>query len=238
MTEPDDAVKQIATRGFTRLPTKIPSQLIRTLQLAAHNVIKGLDDNDVKARVAHLWNHIDGLPFLFKVKPIISRLPQVIRILKILVPIAEAYLDGEVQLIEDKLMVKTLIKHLRPLPDAPRLSGVVARHRDASYFKRRGINGQVISIAVALEPCTATNGALEFWPGSHKQLIASYEHPIYGPTIPESLVPWSDAVLMSAQAGEVLAWDSNTIHAARENTSGSTRLLLVFGFAQKENEYV
>jgi ectoine hydroxylase-related dioxygenase (phytanoyl-CoA dioxygenase family) len=51
-----------------------------------------------------------------------------------------------------------------------------------------------------------------------------------GPVVPDAAAPDTDAVLLTADAGTVIAWDAALVHASGPNTSGHSRRLLVLGY--------
>jgi ectoine hydroxylase-related dioxygenase (phytanoyl-CoA dioxygenase family) len=139
-------------------------------------------------------------------------------------------MGGPAELMEDKFMYKQeLGTEAADWATLPVLGEEVRKHTDAAYFAARGY-GRVLTVAVCLDDCTPESGALRVWRGTHRRDIAMLSTDTQGPVVPDDEAPDTDAVLLAADAGTVLAWDAALVHASGPNISGHPRRLLVLGY--------
>lgn len=102
-------------------------------------------------------------------------------------------------------------------------------HQDSAY-KLRPAKG--VAVAVFLEDCAESNGALEIYPGSHR--FGRLKHRIVfdqGENEPQVVVDppeGLEAEALEGAAGTVVFFNLDTIHRSGRNSSGGCRPLLIF----------
>lgn len=91
-----------------------------------------------------------------------------------------------------------------------------------------------LSVAVAIDKCTAENGALEFVPGRHTEGLLG---PL-GSELPGSFVDEVNWELIEAEPGSVIFFDSYTPHRSGPNHSDSQRRLIYVTFClEREGDF-
>ena len=105
-------------------------------------------------------------------------------------------------------------------------------HQDWAFYPHT--NDDLLAVGVMIEDCTTDNGPLMVLPGSHRGPVFDHHHDglFVGAIDPQDigdLLP--GAVALTAPAGSISLHHVRTIHGSRDNTSASTRPLLLFSYA-------
>ena len=165
-----------------------------------------------------LWNHPgDGLYGMF------ARCRRVVES-------CEQLLDDEVYHYHSKMIMK----------DA-RVGGAWAWHQDYGYWYRNGVLWpHLVSVFVAVDPCTRENGCLQVIPGSHK--LGRIDHVQTGEQagadrgrVEEALkrLPLS---YVEMAPGDALFFHANTLHRSDRNASPDPRWSMICCYNAKHND--
>ena len=105
-------------------------------------------------------------------------------------------------------------------------------HQDWAFYPHT--NDDLLAVGVMVEDCTPDNGPLMVLPGSHRGGVFNHHHEdVFVGAIPREdlahLLP--AAVALTAPAGSVSIHHVRTVHGSGDNTSGSSRPLLLFSYA-------
>jgi ectoine hydroxylase-related dioxygenase (phytanoyl-CoA dioxygenase family) len=105
----------------------------------------------------------------------------------------------------------------------------VGWHQDMSYWAG---NKDKISIWISLDNVTRDNGAMRFIPKSHNKMIDDVErqNEVFSLVIPDKYVDLSEEVILEAEIGDVVIFDSQVMHCSGANKSGDDRYTLIFTF--------
>lgn len=99
-------------------------------------------------------------------------------------------------------------------------------------FHRDMLRQNHLTVIVYLDDSTVENGPTEIIPGSHEW--AHVPESEGGMWLDATNCPYTDltdqAVIITAQSGDVLLFDSSLYHTAGENVSSTTRATLIFGY--------
>ncbi|GAA0703184.1 hypothetical protein GCM10010193_67540 [Kitasatospora atroaurantiaca] len=231
-----DQRKRFDADGYLVLPRLLSLTVVERLRTDADALRDRLlaamaASRDWDARVTW-WRLSSGEPYLFKIKPVLGLAPSVETVAggAELRAITTGLLGCPSEVMESKFMYKQRVEVAAGWATLPVLGEEVRKHTDAAYFTRRGYR-RVISVAVCMDECTESAGALQVWPGTHRQDVEQGQTPHQGPVVTEHAAPDSAAVTLEVPAGSVVAWDSRLVHASAANTSGRPRRLLVLGYA-------
>lgn len=113
-------------------------------------------------------------------------------------------------------------------------------HQDCTFRKPdsayRNLSRSFVHTAVAVDPCTETNGCIQFVPGSHRAAKAllsggyeGWEANAANRAVLERLPAPVPALL---DPGDVVIWNAYTIHGSQPNRSRNSRRLYINGFAR------
>ena len=105
-------------------------------------------------------------------------------------------------------------------------------HQDWAFYPHT--NDDLLAVGLMIEDCTPENGPLMVIPGSHKGRVFDHHQDgcfigAIAPAELQDLLP--KAVALTAPAGSVSFHHVRTIHGSRENSSASSRPLLLFSYA-------
>lgn len=153
---------------------------------------------------------------------------------RLLGPLRELMGD-EPQLMEEKLNAKQAVGDLPGIchPRHDRADDRFPIHNDWAYYAHNGYPQTVISTAVALDACTADNGPLRIWPGSH---TVHREHdviPDLGLQVRPDLIDHDGGEDLLMTAGSVVFFHSLLVHNSRPNCSGEPRRLMIYSHVPK-----
>lgn len=117
----------------------------------------------------------------------------------------------------------------------PEIGGAVGEHNDSTFLYTDPPSA--LGFWIALQECTATNGALSFLPGSHltapitKRFVrlpgggTGFEPlPVSGDASP----PVGNFVLQTCQPGDLVLIHGSVLHKSERNTSEKTRFAYTF----------
>jgi hypothetical protein len=140
-------------------------------------------------------------------------------------------------LFEEKLNYKqplhTPVQGLPPPADIGRPDGEWGMHNDFAYYTAQDYPQSSVSSAVVLDDCTASNGPLRMWRGSHvahrphdsdpalggAQQVRALGDPLVDPAAGEALL---------LPAGSILHFSVLTVHNSDPNRSNAPRRLMIF----------
>jgi hypothetical protein len=222
--------------GYLVVPDLVPAATIDRLRRdAAALLAESLDRMATTERPdprVTWWRLASGRPYVLKIKPVVDLIASAAALADSpdLTAVVGDLLGGTPGLMENKIMYKQVVDVPAGWTDLPTLGDEVCKHTDAAYFAARGYH-RVLTVAVCLDACTESAGALRVWPGSHRRPIELRATTHQGPVVPDDAAPDADAVTLLGAPGTVLAWDAALVHASGPNTSGHPRRLLVLGFA-------
>jgi len=223
-------------RGYLVLPDQVAETTLEELRAETDRLLWRMLGQMVATRTPDpritWWRLTSGHPYVLKIKPVLDLAPIAAALARgsDFTALAAHLLGGPVRLMEDKLMIKEKVQVAAGWAALPVLGEEVCKHTDAAYFQTRGYN-TVVTVALCLDDCTAEAGALRVWPTTHRQDVEQVPTADRGPVVPDHAAPDTDAVLLEAPAGSVLAWDARLVHASGPNHSGRPRRLLVLGYA-------
>lgn len=107
-------------------------------------------------------------------------------------------------------------------------------HQDAQAGWDEFGHSTHLSVAVAIDKCTAENGALEFVPGRHLEGLLG---PV-GSELPADFVDDSNWQLIEANPGSVIFFDSYAPHRSAPNHSDSQRRLVYITYClEREGDF-
>ncbi len=130
-------------------------------------------------------------------------------------------------LMEEKLNYKQpLTEQVRGLP-IKEMDDYFPVHNDWAYYAAQNYPQSVLSSALLLDDCTADNGPLRTWPGSHKEHLA-HDSMENGLEVKPELIDHQGGNDMLAPAGSFMIFHVLTVHNSRPNTSGRPRRLMIY----------
>lgn len=105
----------------------------------------------------------------------------------------------------------------------------VGWHQDMSYWAGKT---DKISIWISLDTVTNDNGAMHFISKSHTKIINDVErqNEVFSMVIPDKHIDLTKEVILEAEIGDVVIFDSQVIHCSGANKSGADRYTLIFTF--------
>jgi ectoine hydroxylase-related dioxygenase (phytanoyl-CoA dioxygenase family) len=229
-------IDRFASHGYLVLPDLIPPATIQELRVEAdtllgHRLARMVATRTLDPRVTW-WRLTSGKPYVLKVKPVVDLSPAATTVADspALRAVVADLLGARPMLMDNKLMYKQTVDITAGWAALPVLGEEVRKHTDAAYYATRGYP-RVLTVAVCLDPCTETAGALRVWPGSHRHTIEMTPTDNQGPVVPDAAAPDTATVTLVAEPGAVLIWDAALVHASGPNTSGHPRRLLVLGYS-------
>ncbi|MEV0134683.1 phytanoyl-CoA dioxygenase family protein [Dactylosporangium sp. NPDC050688] len=227
---------QFTKDGYLVLPEIVPPAMITRLRAEADAALTGMLDTMAHERVTDprltWWRLPSGRLYVLKIKSVLdlAATAAVLAAGPLLHQVTTDLLGSAAQLIDSKFMYKQTVDVPAAWTDLPVLGEEVCKHTDAVYYRAKG-HDQVVTVALCLDDCTPTTGALKVWPGTHHRDIEMIATQRQGPVVPDNAAPDSHAVALLAPAGSMLVWDSALVHASGPNESGRPRRLLVLGYA-------
>ena len=134
---------------------------------------------------------------------------------------------------EQPILMEEKLNYKQPLPDP--VAGLPIRqiedsfpmHNDWAYYQKQNYPQSVLSSALLLDECTAQNGPLHIWPGTHKTHL---EHELghNGLQIVDGLIDPAAGIDMLAPAGSFMIFHTLVVHNSKANTSGRPRRLMIY----------
>lgn len=134
-------------------------------------------------------------------------------------------------LLEEKLNYKQPLSESVPLK-ASHQSTAWPVHNDWAYYRQNGYPRSLIWSAVCLDDCTADNGPIHVWPGSHIRHLP-HQDTDEGLVVPPDEINYKSGIDVTAAAGSVLLFHSQLVHNSWHNDSGRPRRLLLYSHYPK-----
>ncbi len=165
-----------------------------------------------------LWNHPgDGIYGMF------ARCRRV-------VDASEQILDDEVYHYHSKMIMKDAL-----------VGGAWAWHQDYGYWYQNGVLfPDLVSVFIAVDPCTRRNGCLQVIPGSHR--LGRIDHVLTGDQAGADLAR-VDQVLarlplvhVEMEPGDALFFHPNMLHRSDRNTSSDPRWSMICCYNARHND--
>ena len=133
----------------------------------------------------------------------------------------------------------SLAHHNCVMTKHPRYGSLTGWHRDFRYwaFDRP----DMVSVWVALGPENNHNGGLHLVPRSHTEVIAParFDEKIFlRDDLPDNQALIARAVVPELNAGDIMFFHSNTLHAAGRNLSDQVKFSAVFTYHAASNHPV
>lgn len=136
----------------------------------------------------------------------------------------------------DEPAMLSLAHHNCVMTKHPRYGSLTGWHRDFRYWSFA--QDDMVSVWLALGPEHDLNGGLHLIPGSHTEQIGldrfdpakflRADHPANQPLLAKAIAP-------TLQAGDVMFFHSNTLHAAGQNQSDTIKFSPVFTYHAASN---
>lgn len=175
------------------------------------------DGEGGKVRLS-LWNHPgEGIYGMF------ARCRRV-------VDACEQLLDDEVYHYHSKMIMK----------DA-KVGGAWAWHQDYGYWYQNGVLfPDLVSVFIAVDPCTRENGCLQVIEGSHK--LGRIEHVLTGDQAGadrarvEEVLKRLALVYVEMEPGDALFFHANLLHRSDQNKSPNPRWSMICCYNAKHND--
>lgn len=101
-------------------------------------------------------------------------------------------------------------------------------HNDWAYYAGNDYPQDVISSAISMDECTADNGPLHVWPGSHRQHLEHEMVPGIGLRVKPGLIDAKAGVDILAPAGSVMLFHALLVHNSRANQTRGPRRLMIY----------
>ena len=165
-----------------------------------------------------LWNHPgDGLYGMF------ARSRRV-------VDACEQILDDEVYHYHSKMIMKDAL-----------VGGAWAWHQDYGYWYQNGVLfPDLVSVFIAVDPCTVANGCLQVIPGSHR--LGRIDHVLTGDQAGadlervEKVLERLPLVHVEMAPGDALFFHPNLLHRSDRNTSADPRWSMICCYNARSND--
>jgi len=210
--------------GYLLIPQFLDAVETTNLQQAARKDEKvqraGMDVKDSQGRRTNLslWNHPGN-----DIYGTIARCERVVNSV-------EQLLGDEVYHYHSKLSAKE-----------PKVGGAWEWHQDYGYWYFNGcLYPDMLSLFIAVDPCTRENGCLQVLRGSHK--IGRVDHGRFGEQVgadPERIAEARrrhETVHCVMQPGDALFFHSNLFHASAPNLSDKPRWGLICCYNTRHND--
>ncbi len=134
---------------------------------------------------------------------------------------------------EEPVLMEEKLNYKQPLPTD--VEGLPIRdmddylpvHNDWAYYAAQRSPQSVLSSALLLDDCTADNGPLRIWPGSHKEHL-EHQRMENGLEVKPEFIDHTGGIDMIAPAGSFMIFHVLVVHNSRPNTSGRPRRLMIY----------
>lgn len=142
-------------------------------------------------------------------------------------------MEDEPVLMEEKLNYKEPLPHpvegLRPDKRGTDRFGI---HNDWAYYQAQNYPTSIISSAISMDDCTADNGPLHIWPGTHREHLKHVSTDL-GLEIQDGLIDPQGGIDVLAPAGSVMLFHSLLAHNSRPNETRAPRRLMIYSHFPK-----
>ncbi len=134
---------------------------------------------------------------------------------------------------EEPVLMEEKLNYKQPLPND--VEGLPIRdmddyfpvHNDWAYYAAQHYPQSVLSSALLLDACTADNGPLRIWPGSHREHL-EHQRMENGLEVKPERIDHAGGIDMIAPAGSFMIFHVLVVHNSRPNTSGKPRRLMIY----------
>ncbi|MFB7474311.1 phytanoyl-CoA dioxygenase family protein [Kitasatospora sp. NPDC056184] len=202
--------------GFTVVPAVVTDPLLERLRAEADAMVAAFEDGHRSDDFWHFTREGESTPVLYRVHNLEqqSGAPLAAGLFATgpLHHLAESILGGPARARVVALIVKM-----------PHVAAAVPWHRDRTDAEP----GRAINLSLFLDDSDASNGALEFVPGSH--LLADDADV-------DQVREAGPVLTVGAKAGDVAVHDVRTVHASRPNPTERPRRSLVIEFVPDTTE--
>lgn len=128
------------------------------------------------------------------------------------------------------------INYKEPLPepveeiDSSEVSPGYEPHSDWHYLEDKVPLGDdfLVASVVFVDACTADNGPLQLWPGTHEREYEHVKKNHGGISIPQDRLDQSDRQEIVGPSGSVLFFDSRIVHSSEPNATDEPRRLAIY----------
>ncbi|GMV81653.1 MAG: hypothetical protein AMXMBFR7_28370 [Planctomycetota bacterium] len=129
--------------------------------------------------------------------------------------------------------------HSKLLMKAARDGTITPWHQDFGYWKSAFTEPHQINCMLAIDPAEATNGCIQFVPGSHKRGLVEHIKKDtgygFGIYLPGYFNPRSDAVAVPMAPGDCVFFGALVIHGSDANHSDHDRRANTFAFNRPQD---
>lgn len=196
--------------GFLRRPAALDAAALETLRAEWRRLWTDIDP-DAHPDAVHWRAHGAGGQIADRLDPVaaISETFRAAAESAALKGLAEALLGAPAYLFKDKLITK-----------APNTAGY-GLHQDMPYWRASGLGPEdLVTMVVALDPMTAENGAMEFYPGLHAGYLPLDSS---GLDVDPACVRERQPERVIAEAGDLIVFHALTPHQSAANLSDGMR---------------
>ena len=206
--------------GFIKVPAALDTQTVQAL-LAEWRALWRAIETARDHRFVHWRNRIDGERVADRLDPV-SKLSETFSSVAhsaVLLGLAERLLGGDAFVMKDKLITKR-----------PGTAGYDL-HQDWPYWEGTGVHADdIVTVAVALDPANAGNGATAFYPALHSTIL---ERAASGFDPAPDALTGLDHEIIELQAGDAVCFHSLTPHESRPNNSSNPRRAWFITYARQ-----
>lgn len=149
----------------------------------------------------------------------------------------EKMVDSVEQLLEDEVYHY----HSKLSAKEPKIGGAWEWHQDYGYWYKNGcLFPDMLSVFIAIDPCTIENGCMQVLRGSHK--LGRIEHGFAGEQTGADMERVEEAkkrlelIYCEMQPGTALFFHGNTLHTSDANLSDHPRWGLICCYNTKHND--
>ncbi|MCW5963950.1 MAG: phytanoyl-CoA dioxygenase family protein [Bryobacterales bacterium] len=212
--------------GYLHLPAVIGPDLLASLDGECRRVQSDSSLKDPRNLRAVARRTLAGGTVIDRYDPICDLSPSFERLIHDdrVMGVASSVVGGPVHLFKDKLIFKN-----------PGAYGYGA-HQDYTVWRDLPIPAEgLISILIAVDPATAENGAVRFYPGLHHQHHCEDElKDLFGPAsglTPSNVLARAPGVLIDLDPGDAVIFSSLTPHDSAPNQTEHTRRAIFLTFS-------
>ncbi|MFJ8628144.1 phytanoyl-CoA dioxygenase family protein [Kitasatospora sp. NPDC093550] len=210
------ALGRLWADGYTVVPAVVTGPLLERLRAEADALVAAFEDGHRSEDFWHFTREGESTPVLFRIHNL-EQQPGA--------PLAAGlFATGPLHhLAETILGCPARARVIAMIVKMPQVAAAVPWHRDRTDAEP----GRAINLSLFLDDSDASNGALEFVPGSH--LLADDAEV-------EKVRTAGPVLTVGAVAGDVAVHDVRTVHASRPNTTPRPRRSLVIEFVPDTTE--
>jgi phytanoyl-CoA hydroxylase len=119
-----------------------------------------------------------------------------------------------------------------------RVGSAVPHHQDCAFFALEPQD--MVHLWIAIDPATADNGAVRYWPGSHKGGLLPHVPDYFGLKLDDAHVDrdTSGVIVAELPPGSAAIHSGLVVHDSAPNTSGAPRLGLLCGYRGAHTRFI